>query len=67
MKLDELQNKDIDVTISQLHLLIDNNAYLRTILDVLIETNQLNKKETFDKLSHFREDSLELLKTLDRD
>lgn len=67
MKPEELENKSFDVLTSQLNLSIDSNAYLKTILDILIETNQLNREDIMDKLDQNKEESLDLLRILDKD
>ena len=66
MNPNDLKDKSIDVLTSQLHLSIDNNAYLQTILDILIETNHLDKDKIMEKLSQNRDRALDLLSTSDK-
>ena len=51
MTKEELEGKSFDVFSSQMILLIQNNALLHTILNILIETNQLDKAEIMERLS----------------
>ena len=67
MTTDELEDKNINVFPSQLMLLLDNNASLRTILDILIETNKLDKEEIMAKYQKNRDFALNLLSMSDND
>ncbi len=51
MTKEELDGKTFDVFPSQMILLIQNNALLHTILNILIETNQLDKAEIMTRVS----------------
>lgn len=51
-----MQNDEFKVSTSDLFILqTETNAYLKTILDTLIETNKLDKDEVQEKLSQNRE------------
>jgi hypothetical protein len=55
MQKDELKGKTIDVFSTQLILQTDTNAYLKTILEILVETNKLDKEAVQEKFIQNRE------------
>lgn len=55
MPNDELKGKKIDVFSTQLIFQTDTNAYLKTILEILVETNNLDKEVIQEKFIQNRE------------